>query len=103
MLYWPSKDVMLEVQKMRCLPANMMAMPSVRGIASTLALAPMLSHGWLQTVEVVGSSLGASFAYSVSLGLEGCLEGCRGAFSLDARSLPSPRSGIHDTNNNLQR
>ena len=30
MLSWPSKDAMLEVQKMRCLPANMREVPAAR-------------------------------------------------------------------------
>ena len=38
-----------------------------------------------------GLSLGASFAFNISLDVEGCLEACRGAFLLDARSLPPPR------------
>ena len=61
----------------------------------------MLSHGWLQVVKVGGLSLGASFAHSVSLDLEGCLEGCRGAFSLDARSLPPPRPPGDSIDNGL--
>lgn len=67
--------------------ANMMAMPSVKGIASLLALVRILSLGDLQAVIVSGASLGASFAYCVCLGLDACME-ATGAFMLDERALP---------------